>query len=66
MNKDTHTEAQYVEEFRRLLYDKYRVDIDKGQMKKKYIISRKSYITGENVEDVVAKTAEMFKLIEKR
>lgn len=66
MNKDTHTEAQYVEEFRRLLYEKYRVDIDKGLMKKKYIISRKSYILGEHVEDVVANTAEMFKLIERR
>jgi len=66
MNKDTHTETQYVEEFRRLLYDNYRVDIDKGPLKKKYIIARKSYILGENVEDVVANTAEMFKLIQRR
>ena len=66
MNKDTHTEAQFVEEFRRLLYDNYRVDIDNGQLKKKYIIARKSYILGESVDDVVNSTAEMFNLIKRR
>jgi len=66
MDKTTHTEDQFVNEFRKLMYEKYRINIDKGNMRKQYLVARRSYTSGEKVEDLVSKIGEMFHLLERR